>query len=88
VEEGAAYALPDREGSFTIEAAVIVRSRPARSGSTPGEADLKAHLAGLLPAYALPGKVLILAEFPRTTSGKIDRRALRERALAVPEATP
>jgi acyl-CoA synthetase (AMP-forming)/AMP-acid ligase II len=77
VEEGAAYALPDGEGSHTIEAAVILRA-----GAQASQADLKAHLAGQLPWYALPARILVASEFPRTTSGKIDRRALQEKALA------
>lgn len=77
VEESAAYAVPDGDGSVRIEAALIFRKEGQAS-----EAEIKAFLAHLLPWYALPAKVLALPEFPRTTSGKIDRRALRERALA------
>jgi acyl-coenzyme A synthetase/AMP-(fatty) acid ligase len=47
------------------------------------EADLKRYLTGLLPWYAVPGKILLVSEFPRTTNNKIDRRALQERAVAV-----
>jgi amino acid adenylation domain-containing protein len=78
VEENAVYAVPDEEGSARIEAAVLLKNQ---SGCT--EADLKRYLTGLLPWYAVPGKILLVSEFPRTTSGKIDRRALQERAVAV-----
>jgi amino acid adenylation domain-containing protein len=77
VEEGAAYALPDGEGSHKIEAAVILRA-----GEQAAPAEIKAHLAGMLPWYALPARLVIASEFPRTTSGKIDRRALQDQAVA------
>jgi amino acid adenylation domain-containing protein len=80
VEENAVYALPDREGSHTIEAAVLLRV-----GARASEEDFRAYLVKLLPTYAVPARTHILQEFPRTTSGKIDRRALRDRALAAQE---
>ena len=39
------------------------------------------HLKGRLPWYALPASVLVTRQFPRTSTGKIDRRALREQAI-------
>jgi acyl-coenzyme A synthetase/AMP-(fatty) acid ligase len=76
IEEAAVYAVPDDEGSLRLEGAVLLRNN-----SECTEADLKKHLTGLLPAYAVPAKILVVTEFPRTTSGKIDRRALQERAM-------
>ncbi|MEO1404837.1 MAG: hypothetical protein AAFV72_26850, partial [Cyanobacteria bacterium J06635_1] len=34
-----------------------------------------------LPAYAVPSRVAIASTFPRTGTGKIDRRAIKEQAL-------
>lgn len=81
VDENAAYALPLADGGAVIEAAVILRPEAAVSA-----AELRLHLAAHLPPYAVPDKVLLMTDFPRTTSGKIDRRALKEQALAVLEA--
>ncbi|WP_330277064.1 amino acid adenylation domain-containing protein [Lentzea sp. NBC_00516] len=39
-------------------------------------ADLRRHLAGVLPAHAVPATITVLAELPLTQSGKTDRRAL------------
>ncbi|MHC4838363.1 MAG: amino acid adenylation domain-containing protein, partial [Planctomycetota bacterium] len=39
-------------------------------------AALRRHLQDHLPAYMVPSAVLLLAEFPRTPSGKLDRNAL------------
>ncbi|NRQ31990.1 thioester reductase domain-containing protein [Nonomuraea sp. NN258] len=50
-------------------------------------AELRGHLAGLLPAAVIPAGYVFAAELPRTTSGKIDRAALRAtRAPATPVA--
>jgi len=38
--------------------------------------NLKKLLAGHLPAYMVPSKIVTLNEFPRLVSGKLDRRAL------------
>ena len=77
VEEAAAYAVPYEAGSHQIEAAVILKPN-----ATLSEADLKHQAAARLPAYAVPQQIAIAATFPRTTSGKIDRRALQTAALA------
>lgn len=42
------------------------------------EAGLRVHLAERLPHYAVPSEIQIRSTFPRTTSGKIDRRVLAE----------
>ncbi len=45
--------------------------------------DVKQHCATLLPRYMIPGDIRIVAELPRTSSGKVDRvrtkRAVLER---------
>jgi amino acid adenylation domain-containing protein len=71
VEEAAVFGVPDKEGSQHIYAAVI-----PKSGESVLEGDLKNQVSGLLPWYALPQRIMILNEFPRTGSGKIDRRRL------------
>ncbi|OLR93704.1 amino acid adenylation domain-containing protein [Actinokineospora bangkokensis] len=37
---------------------------------------LRAHLAGVLPAYLVPGEVHVLGSLPLSETGKVDRRAL------------
>jgi acyl-CoA synthetase (AMP-forming)/AMP-acid ligase II len=71
VEEAAVFVVPDQEGSQKIYAAAI-----PKTGESLSEADLKNTVSGLVPWYALPQRILILNEFPRTGSGKIDRRRL------------
>lgn len=76
IHEAAAYPIPDVEGSNLIEAAVILIE-----GESIGEDDIIKHLSGRLPSYAIPSKIIISDDFPRTSTGKINRRELQERAL-------
>jgi amino acid adenylation domain-containing protein len=80
VDEAAAYAVPDGQGSSLIEAAVT-----AKGGAALTAEEVTSHAAGRLPTYAVPVTMRVLDAFPRTSTGKIDRRALaaaREIAVA------
>ena len=94
VAEAAAFTVPDGQGSRLVLAAATVRSGTAsvadgaardgdgtRDGNdaAPDEAALLRFVREKLPAYAVPQSVELLGELPRTTSGKIDRRALAGR---------
>jgi len=48
----------------------------ARAGAAPTPAALRQHLAARLPDYLVPRHVMVLAAWPLTSAGKIDRRAL------------
>ncbi len=75
VQEAAAFVVTGDDGLQLIQAAVSLRpNRPA-----PGE-GLTAFAAQRLPSYALPQQISLLQEFPRTTSGKIDRNRLSQDA--------
>lgn len=76
VEEAAAFPVPDGDGSSLIKAAVITKA-----GAELTKSNLLNHLMQNLPRYAIPTAIDIMPTFPRTTSGKIDRRALREEAI-------
>lgn len=79
VEEAAVYAVPDGQGSNLIEAAVV-----PKAGEEVQAPQLIDYLAGRLPAYALPAKLTVTTDFPRTSTGKIDRRALQAGSTPVP----
>jgi acyl-coenzyme A synthetase/AMP-(fatty) acid ligase len=49
-----------------------------REGATVDAAALQAHVKGSLSPHKYPRDVRFVAELPRTGSGKVDRRALRE----------
>jgi acyl-CoA synthetase (AMP-forming)/AMP-acid ligase II len=72
VEEAAVFDVPDGQGSRLIEACVIVKAGVALTS-----AKLIEYLAGRLPPYAVPAQLTLAADFPRTSTGKIDRRALQ-----------
>ena len=75
VQEAAAYPVPDEQGSNLIEACVV-----PKKGSDITESDLVKHIAGKVPPYAIPVKIDVVNDFPRTSTGKIDRRQLQARA--------
>ncbi|MFN8517204.1 MAG: amino acid adenylation domain-containing protein [Chloroflexia bacterium] len=56
----------------------LVAYATVREGDAPSVADLRAWVAAQLPEYMVPAAVVILAAFPLTPSGKVDRRALPE----------
>lgn len=72
VEEAAAFTVADGQGSSLIEAAVT-----AKTGLMLTADAVMNHVAARLPVYAVPARVRIAEAFPRTSSGKIDRRALQ-----------
>ncbi|KAF7173368.1 hypothetical protein CNMCM5623_005609 [Aspergillus felis] len=46
----------------------------------------QAQLRGMVPGYMVPGVFIPLSHIPTTSSGKIDRRQLRDRASSLPRA--
>jgi amino acid adenylation domain-containing protein len=72
VAEAAVYASPGADGSLAIHAA-IVPADPALTARA-----LTAALQSLLAPAAIPADFRFVERFPRTTSGKIDRKALAQ----------
>ncbi len=84
VEEAAVFTVPGPEGSKAIRAAVTMNSS---SFSDDDCASILKHTRARLPWYMIPESVEIRDAFPRTTSGKIDRRALSQEATDAHIAT-
>ncbi len=74
VEEVAVYTKKDTEEQSLIEAVLILKNNTETT-----EANLQTHLKQYLPWYAIPHKLLITKEFPRTPTGKIDLNQLTTR---------
>jgi amino acid adenylation domain-containing protein len=70
--------LVEVDGTTALVAGVV----PV-DGTDPDLDDLLRGVAGLLPPYAVPYRIVRLGDLPLTASGKIDRRAVRGR-LAEP----
>lgn len=77
VEEAAAYLVAAGLDTASIQGAVILKSGQDEVDSEA----LRQHCARHLPWYALPESILLLESFPRTSSGKIDRRTLQGHAI-------
>jgi acyl-coenzyme A synthetase/AMP-(fatty) acid ligase len=68
------------------EAAAIVAGDPrevvahvtAAQGGLPTEDELRRFVSRELSPYAVPGRITIRSIFPRTGTGKIDRKRLEE----------
>ncbi|APY89118.1 acyl-CoA synthetase [Streptomyces alfalfae] len=75
VREAAVVGVPDSYRGESVKAYVSLRP-----GAGTGAEELTAYCKERLAAYKYPRKVEILAELPKTTSGKILRRELRSRS--------
>jgi amino acid adenylation domain-containing protein len=78
IVETAVYPVPEIDGTQQIHASVILKP-----GSEVLTGDLRKHLSSRLPRYALPAQVEFVSQFPRTSSGKIDRRRLQAEAAII-----
>lgn len=72
---------------------IVAFVKPHASDHTTVVADLRAALAGRLPAFMIPHRFVVRHEFPLNANGKVDRNALLssldvERAPAVPVSLP
>jgi amino acid adenylation domain-containing protein len=71
VDEAVVVAVPDEEITHRLKAVVV-----AKPGAEVTPDELKLHCAATLPRYMVPETVEFRASLPRTSSGKVDRRAL------------
>lgn len=72
---GAVVAIPHEEWGKAIVAFVV-----PREGVQLTENELRRHVGRRLPRYMVPAKIALVAELPRTSTGKVDRRVLASEA--------
>jgi acetyl-CoA synthetase len=80
VAMAAVIGKPDAERGAIVKAFIVLAS-----GHTPGaalEASLAKHVRGRLAPYEYPKEFEFVDELPMTTTGKIQRKVLRDRELA------
>jgi acetyl-CoA synthetase len=77
VAEAAVVGAADPTTGQSIEAFVILRES-AGDGGADVVAELRAHVASEIGVIARPRSIMIVAELPKTRSGKIMRRLLRD----------
>lgn len=73
VEEAAVFVRGETADAPELEAAVILKPAAAVDGD-----ELVGFVGKHMPPYGVPRKIHVLQQFPRTGSGKIDRRTLKE----------
>ena len=78
VAEAAVVGANDAMTGQAIVAFVILRGGVAAAAGTELEKSLKDHVSNQIGAIAKPKKIMVVAELPKTRSGKIMRRLLRD----------
>lgn len=73
VAMSAVVGVPDAEKGELAQAYIVLAA-----GQAPNEADLKMHCRSRLAPYKVPRRYIFVDELPRTSTGKILRRALRD----------
>lgn len=84
VRQAAVIVHDDARLGKTLRAFIELRARPSGEGAdlpapAISERDFRIFLAERLPGYMVPERVIALVELPRTTTGKLDYRALSDR---------
>ena len=78
VAESAVVGISDDMKGTAIAAFVILKEKKGRSGDHDLETELRGHVAKKIGAIARPDKLFFVADLPKTRSGKIMRRLLRD----------
>jgi acyl-coenzyme A synthetase/AMP-(fatty) acid ligase len=79
VLEAAAVESPDPVRGMVVKAFLVLR--PGRAPSAELTAEIQAFAKQQMAGYKYPRKIEFVAALPKTTSGKIKRKELREREL-------
>ncbi|HUL68389.1 MAG TPA: AMP-binding protein [Burkholderiaceae bacterium] len=80
VANAAVVPKPDAERGNVVKAFVVLAAGFA--GDAALVETLQAHVRGKLAPYEYPKEIEFIAELPMTTTGKVQRRVLREREVA------
>ena len=80
VAEAAVVGADDETTGQAVVAFVILKSQQQLLSAEDAEVELKKHVAGAIGAIARPRQVFVVTELPKTRSGKIMRRLLKDAA--------
>ena len=78
VANAAVIGVPDAERGARIKACIVLRTGTPASDALGDE--IRAHVRARLAAYQCPKEIEFIDALPMTTTGKIQRRVLRERS--------
>jgi crotonobetaine/carnitine-CoA ligase len=79
VADCAVIGVPDAMSDERVVALVIAKRPPGESPPRGLAEAILAHCRGKLSAYKLPSELQLVAEFPRTSVGKVQKHLLRAR---------
>jgi acyl-coenzyme A synthetase/AMP-(fatty) acid ligase len=82
VQECAAVASPDVERGEIVKAFVVLR--PGAVGSEALAKEIQEHVKRVTAPYKYPRRIEFIDSLPKTPTGKIRRRQLRDQEYAVP----
>jgi acetyl-CoA synthetase len=82
VANAAVVGVPDQERGARIKAFIVLR--PGAPADPDTEQSIRTHVRERLAPYQYPREIEFVAELPLTTTGKVQRRVLRERQTAPP----
>lgn len=80
VANAAVVPSPDETRGSIVKAFVVLA--PGREPSDALAQEIQAHVRQFLAPYEYPKEIEFLAELPMTTTGKVQRKVLREREMA------
>jgi amino acid adenylation domain-containing protein len=84
----AAHVEATVSGDAEAPSATALVAFAVRTPDSAADADeLRSHLFGLLPAPVVPGRIVLVDQFPLLPNGKLDRRALISLNSTVPAST-
>ena len=76
VLEAAAIGVPDELRGQVVKAFIVLT--PGSQPSAVLEEEIRAHVRGRLAPYEYPKEIEFIEQLPMTTTGKVQRRVLRE----------
>lgn len=83
IAEAVVVGTPDDDWGQVVSAAIVPTGETGdRGDAAPTVTDLREQLRGILPAHALPRRLLVLTEIPLRGPGKPDRAAVAGRFAA------
>jgi acyl-coenzyme A synthetase/AMP-(fatty) acid ligase len=86
VQECAVVASPDAERGEIVKAFIVLKE--GVSGSPTLVAELQDHVKSVTAPYKYPRAIEFIAELPKTVTGKIRRRTLRDQEVAKSKPKP
>ena len=82
VAETAAIGIPDNMLGEKIKAFIVLKGKTEALGQL--KVELRSHVRNQVSPFAVPQEIEVVEAIPRTKSGKLMRRLLKDRELGLP----